>query len=272
MKKKFILVPDIHGCDFWKKALPFVDGCERVIFLGDYHDPYSHEGISKADSIQNFMDIIEFAKQHPDKVELLLGNHDLSYYNRGKGDNWSVGSDRFDWDNQSTLRSLFRTNHELFRMAAYVECPEGIHKFLFSHAGVNPGWLKGWNLIKDYNPTETPAEAVFIHIDNLFQAADEKFIESLGDVSHYRGGYTPYGSMVWADCDEFNTTPETPYIQVFGHTQQLNFVGTNIFDQKWEPGKPKVLGDNNVCLDCHQCFFIDENGDIRNLETEEKIF
>ena len=72
MKKKIILVPDIHGRDFWKEILPFVDECVKIIFLGDYHDPYPDEGITPSQSLSNFNEILAFAKQHQDKVTMLL--------------------------------------------------------------------------------------------------------------------------------------------------------------------------------------------------------
>ena len=37
---KILLIPDIHGRDFWKKAKDF-EG--EIVFLGDYLDPYRFE-------------------------------------------------------------------------------------------------------------------------------------------------------------------------------------------------------------------------------------
>ena len=73
-----IILPDIHGRTFWKNA---VKGHENdiIVFLGDYLDPYGHEGISVEDAIANFEDIIQFKKDHNKNVILLLGNHDCGY-------------------------------------------------------------------------------------------------------------------------------------------------------------------------------------------------
>lgn len=35
-----IIIPDIHGQDFWKKPLQEHLGKEHILFLGDYLDPY----------------------------------------------------------------------------------------------------------------------------------------------------------------------------------------------------------------------------------------
>ena len=79
MKKMMIIVPDIHGRNFWRA----VRSCEEdIVFLGDYLDPYNSEGVTREMAIRNFREILLFAKSRPG-VSLLLGNHDLSYM---KGD------------------------------------------------------------------------------------------------------------------------------------------------------------------------------------------
>ena len=68
---------DIHGRRFWKKPCENIEDYDKVIFLGDYLDPYDFEGITVIDAIKNFEEIIEFKKNNVDKVILLLGNHDM---------------------------------------------------------------------------------------------------------------------------------------------------------------------------------------------------
>ncbi len=77
---KIIILPDIHGRDFWQVAREHIDACDRVVFLGDYFDPYSFEGVSVVKAIENFRQILLFVKEFPDKVVMLLGNHDMPYY------------------------------------------------------------------------------------------------------------------------------------------------------------------------------------------------
>ena len=74
---KILVLPDIHGRTFWRSAVERADSCDRVVFLGDYLDPYGFEGIAVSDAVENFREIIGFAKQHPGKVVMLLGNHDM---------------------------------------------------------------------------------------------------------------------------------------------------------------------------------------------------
>ena len=60
-----LIVPDIHGRKFWKEPCSNVDKYEKIIFLGDYLDPYTwREDISKDDAIDNFKEIISFAREN----------------------------------------------------------------------------------------------------------------------------------------------------------------------------------------------------------------
>ena len=74
-----LIVPDVHGRTFWRRAKELVKNYQKIIFLGDYLDPYSYEGINPDMAFIEFLDIIEFKKKYPKKVTLLLGNHDLHY-------------------------------------------------------------------------------------------------------------------------------------------------------------------------------------------------
>ena len=41
MPKKILVVPDVHGETFWRKPVQkYIDQVDRLIFLGDYLDPY----------------------------------------------------------------------------------------------------------------------------------------------------------------------------------------------------------------------------------------
>ena len=266
MKKIVILVPDIHGRDLWKDILPFVDECNKIIFLGDYHDPYGDEGITQSQSLSNFNEIIAFTKQHSGKVTLLLGNHDLSYYSTENINSWDVFANRHDWERHATIQALFRDNHDLFQIISMVALRDIGRNFLFSHAGVHPQWLKDNNIIKNFNEN-TALHLICSHIDNMFQTEDKNLLIALRSIGTSRGGRDSVGSMVWADCHEFLFEKDTPYTQVFGHTQQLK-----IDDEgHWVPDKPFVSGCN-VCIDCHRCFYIDEEGTIRDLKTDEEIY
>ena len=77
-----LVIPDIHGRTFWLDKTNNISDYDKVIFLGDYLDPYPDENITVKNAIENFKEIIQFKKNNMDKVVLLLGNHDLPYYSQ----------------------------------------------------------------------------------------------------------------------------------------------------------------------------------------------
>lgn len=74
---KIIVNPDVHGRHFWEESAKLINEMDKIIFLGDYFDPYDFEKISVKEAIKNFKKILEFKKNNIDKVILLFGNHKL---------------------------------------------------------------------------------------------------------------------------------------------------------------------------------------------------
>ena len=90
---KLLIVPDVHGRDFWRDpCYEHYNEFDKIIFLGDYLDHYRDESTKEHD-IETLKDIISFKKEHLDKVILLIGNHDCPYiwpdtYGRALGSYW----------------------------------------------------------------------------------------------------------------------------------------------------------------------------------------
>lgn len=78
MAEEIIVIPDVHGRGFWKEAVAKYPNAD-TIFLGDYLDPYPNEDIDDEDAFNNFLEIVEYARNHSN-VTLLFGNHDLQYW------------------------------------------------------------------------------------------------------------------------------------------------------------------------------------------------
>jgi hypothetical protein len=95
-------------------------------------------------------------------------------------------------------------------------------KYLFSHAGVLPSWLKANDLTLE-------------DLENLpFNS------QALMQVSPYRGGWSEAGSCVWGDVREYYSKEHIPDIyQIFGHTQLSE---NAIIMKDW------------ACLDCRKAF------------------
>lgn len=239
-----LIIPDIHGRPFWKKAVEEnMDKVDKIIFLGDYLDPYPWEGITRKEAIANFDEIIKFKADNKNKVILLLGNHDFPYIDK----KIFYTRSRYDSSNSYHIEEMFRSHRSLFQLA-YDE-KVGDKLYLFTHAGLVPQWYqKHEALIGE------------LTVDNLNHLYDiPSGIKSLCEASYYRGGWDQFGSIVW--CDVMEIAEETqlskeaenrsindklPWdYQIFGHSQQE---------------KEPIITSEFACLDCRKAFILTDEG------------
>ena len=96
---KVLIIPDVHGRDFWREAISREE-FDKVVFLGDYTDPYFGESTDEK-ALQGLKDILDYKKNNLDNCILLIGNHDAPYewdeYGRALGSYWC----RHDYKNFS---------------------------------------------------------------------------------------------------------------------------------------------------------------------------
>ena len=244
MKRKCIVIPDVHGRKFWREA---VRGNEdkRIIFLGDYLDPYSFEGISYIDAFNEFVDILAFKKEHPENVTLLLGNHDMGYIQP------DICEVRQDFGRKEFYRKLIMDNISMFDMVALEQVAD--RAVLFSHAGIRTGWLRHNDWLFDLKGFRPEVLNELLHDDE----GREDLLIALADVSSYRGGFDKAGSVIWADVYEFiYDNDELPgYVQMFGHTLHR--------------GGPWRVDDHLWCLDCGKAFTVGSSHDNSAIEIKE---
>lgn len=60
--RKQIIIPDIHGREFWREAVKGIDGETHVVFLGDYLDPYEDDRIDWSDAFNRLMFTEDFVE------------------------------------------------------------------------------------------------------------------------------------------------------------------------------------------------------------------
>lgn len=184
---KILVIPDVHGRDFWMEPCSHIDEFDKVIFLGDYHDPYKFQ-VSQDTSRHRLRDnLVPFVETHKDKVICLLGNHDANYtiYEM---------SNRFDRFHQQEVRKLI--NRMDLKLAYMVD------GYLFTHSGVLPAWLDYNNITLEDVLTGTVCD------------------DALMQISPRRNGWSPCGSCIWGDVTEYAMSKKIPEIfQIFGHTQ-----------------------------------------------------
>lgn len=235
-----IIVPDIHGRPFWKEVF---DYDVETVFLGDFLDPYSSEGLYPWDALENFTQIIAYAKANP-HVHLLLGNHDLCY-SMGR----HICSNRCDYENYDVIRRKFQENEALFQMA--FDYSVNGRRFFLSHAGISFGWYSQHRDIFPLSYEET-LNADFIN--GLYWNGDLN--RALGEIGPDRGGGSRYGSIVWAGIGEMSVPQQqglTDIIQIVGHTQNVS--GPLNLEKEFS------LYD----VDARRCVYIDGEGQLRLL-------
>lgn len=245
---KIVIIPDIHGRTFWKECVN--QECDEIIFLGDYLDPYRYEGITIDDAISNFKEILDFKSKNIDKVTLLLGNHDMQYISRQ-----FLSRSRYDYEHADEYCKLFLDNIKYFKVITYRMINDCM--VTFSHSCIGNQWKNEYvGEIKHKNIYDA-----ITYLNELIQKhASQKLAKVFDYVGYARGGYSKYGSILWADeCElqyEDNKLDDI-YYQIFGHTQQQ---------------ETPIFRDTYACLDCRAGFMIDEFGTIKNITNNEKEF
>ena len=224
---KLIIIPDIHGRPFWRRAVEEYPG-EEFIFLGDYLDPYCNDGITAGEAFEGLRDIVALKQSRPEMITLLWGNHDLHYlYPELEGS-------RLDYRNAGRNRDFFKEHGNCFQIAS--ERTVSGTRYLFTHAGVGKEWAKclGPSLADDQITAEL--------LNSCFPTPE--FIHHLSNVSILRGGSSLFGSCIWADKKEHlrATNQLLDTVQVFGHTMVLE--AFNYMNRIF-------------CLDCQECFYLD---------------
>ncbi|MBO7211611.1 MAG: metallophosphoesterase [Methanobrevibacter sp.] len=214
---KIAVIPDTHGRSFWKQVKDIIDSVDHIVFLGDYVDPYGYEGITGADALENFKEIIEFKKANPEKVTLLLGNHDGQYMG------WSHTYARYDQARAKEIKETFNENFDLFKIT------HRINNVLFTHAGVSQTWL-------EQNKFEFTAENIVEKLTEMFKTWKENYTESahscrtefdfdanpkFAEIGWSRGGFAASGGPTWAHVTDVTRNPAyvDELIQIFGHSQ-----------------------------------------------------
>jgi predicted MPP superfamily phosphohydrolase len=222
---KVVIIPDVHGRPFWREVLTNKE--DTIVFLGDYSDPYEYEGFTHKDAVRELTDIVQFKKDNPERVILLLGNHDAPYIHP------NFPTCRYSNELKNEYRKLFTDEPDLFQIAYNLRLND--IDYLFTHAGVNNEWFE----MMSPNFVNTNHD-IAAELNRAWKETPEIF----ATVGRARGGNkTP--SPIWADYEEHDAFYGYPdSIQIFGHTQQR---------------KNPILVGSMWCLDCRKVFVLEED-------------
>ena len=236
MNKKILFIGDIHGQDGWREIV--ADALPKfypIVFLGDYVDSFT---VRAAEQMFNLKEIIALKEKYPDRITLLLGNHDWAYIY----DCTSISG--FQWQQWQTFKKLFNDNIELFDVAWGYENWQTKKYTLATHAGIVYNWYQ-YNIVpmlkdensKLYKLTEGKDVPLHTMLNYL------KGNNVLWKIGPARRG-TSHPGPLWADYQELIGDAYPGINQVVGHTAS----GTVYVDQFGDDLIAKVDGWYNKKL------------------------
>ena len=211
---KITVIPNVHGTHHWEKAVitPEAASSDHIVFVGDYVDSWDNR---QPDQMENLQTILDFRRDNPDRVTVLMGNHDLAYLS----DPYVSGH---QWDYEADIRRIIRNNIELFDIATEYD------GWLFSHAGITKTWLSIYGINKDtdmpepYSLTGWNDLSILERINSIFHAGYLKIFD-FGPYCTNSYGESPYSPPTWVRPRSLLSdmwTAEGKYKgQVAGHTE-----------------------------------------------------
>lgn len=200
---KIISVGDSAGKRCWETINP--EEWDHIVMLGDLVDP--RDGIAAWQVIDNLKNLVQLKKDHPEKVILILGNHDNRYLYLG---NPGFDCDPHDDTIELELHKIYKENIDLFQIAFQIE------NHLWTHAGVTKGWWRECVKHREGADQTQAAET----INRIWK--EDKY--NIYHVSAPRGGYNQYGGPCWAHSSELQASALLEgYHQVVGHNRVKDF-------------------------------------------------
>jgi hypothetical protein len=194
---KIIAVGDTHGRDIWENIVKVEEDFDKFIFIGDYFD--TREDIDVSIQIKNFSKILEFKKSNPDKVFLLMGNHDYHYL-KGCGETYSGYQHYAAMDINEVLQPALTSG--------YLQVCHVYGEYIFSHAGLTNTWCEN-NDIDLYNIEES----VNVKLLKKMEAFRFEYGENLD-----RTGDDVTQSPIWVRIPSLFKDMVKGFTYIIGHT------------------------------------------------------
>jgi hypothetical protein len=274
MEKKFKImsIGDIHGRDSWKSHIfgsnlnyeswrreadndivsfmadqyPILQSLDKIVFIGDYVDSFT---IGNVDMLRNLEEIIHFKKTYPEKVVLLLGNHDIQYFVPYQSCSGYRPEMQYDFE------KLFRDNIDLFQICFYYETKfvsGNPWRTLWTHAGVTQGWLRTAKNSTIFNPKYKFYEEFkgmdFARIDEFLHKLWEYRANVIFNVDSSSGGLSAWGGPLWVRPSTLNYENVEGYDQIVGHTPKSHVIHFVSPDMSVESNPEKR--DTITYIDC----------------------
>jgi len=202
-----IIIGDIHGeLQILKQILKRFKG-EKKLFVGDYVD-------SLTASNDTIIETLNLVIKNGDII--LIGNHDLGYYNIFPFKKYCTGYRMFM---RKKLEKIFCDNSDKFRLMYF----DKARNILYTHAGVSRWWVNVY-----YKPADSVSVIKSLKEVNLFKM---KYNHPVLNIGKSRGGTNDSGGLLWCDWNK-DFFPLDTVNQVMGHTEvlQIETKGAKMFN------------------------------------------
>lgn len=213
---KIVALGDTHGRNKWKEIVVENKDADMIVFIGDYFDA-KDGGYSANRQIENFKEIVQFKRDNPNKVVLLIGNHDFHYLN-GVNEEYSSYQFGYAKDINSVLQPA--VDEGLLQMAYQYG------SYFFSHAGLTKTWANRNNIDMDDLDNS---------VNELFRDDITKFRFTIGPNGSY-GGNDVTQPPIWVRPQSLVKDMVDDIICIVGHTQVK---GVTVMED-----------DNLILIDC----------------------
>lgn len=226
-----VIVGDMHLKS--ELILPIINklilenGCERVVFIGDYVDEFE-QTMNTSLYIKELNYLIKWKEEMRNKgieIVMLLGNHDAAYLTN----NPKV----YSLQNREGFEKVAKKLFSLDMQIAFK-----LNDYLISHAGYCWG--------------QEPEEWHFEKLGTKDIIGINLLERHVGQV---RGGQYWLGSPLWADYAELETYPNHHYLkQVVGHTPQLRInidttiIAVDTFSLKYWDNEIEFHGNGDLLM------------------------
>ena len=278
--KSILSIGDVHGLTEW--SIPTFGGInsfykwqsnpkndnsyplhnfDKIIFVADYCDSFREDhwikcGLSKEEAkrrdrsnveiLHNLKNIIEFKRAYPDKVVLLIGNHDVQYITAIGVKHSKCAGLRAEAHHD--LHSLFLKNIDLFQVAYQYK------DWLWTHAGLTKAFLV--NCLEtmkheNYRFYSSTKDMSIVELLNFMLEANNIDLYNCGYSSQ---GSSPFPSPIWARIEDLDNDP-IHLNQVVGHTHTndiITYESPTRFEYSEEKREWVLTGPpvNHIYIDC----------------------
>ncbi|NBQ69017.1 MAG: hypothetical protein EBU46_09375 [Nitrosomonadaceae bacterium] len=248
--KTTLIIPDVHLRYPLVTEIIKHEGCDEVVFLGDFFDQF-HD--TPAENRKQAL-WLKAEMKKPNR-RFIWGNHDIHYRN-------------------STNRQLISSGYESAKDVAINDIMESSDwakfvyyiwldgNWLLTHGGLHPYHIP--LILKDPKTGSVEPLTLTKWLDAEVKAAERAIIMNEGhwifQAGYCRGGNKPKGGLTWLDFNE-EFEPIAGINQLVGHTNQF---------RTWLPKEKSKVGSINYCIDADNKFYaVHCNGKIDIREIPE---